>query len=223
MTRLIFLALCLILSLLSYAESSPYEIEDTLVSDCSQYAKVGDHLLFEFSFSFENGTSFGPVMQKPDQLKHILLDQGESNNHVHAAMKGMCLNSTRIVTWSEGLNEVDLDPILPSGRTYMNDIENVVSLKLILHHITGPEDYQIFDALKKDNISLALDLIDDHIGVNAVDEWGQTPLMYATHRGIMPLFAALLNARKPKIDVNIAKAVSSLTYIFTLQYLQIIS
>jgi len=121
-------------------------------------------------------------------------------------MKGMCLNSTRVVTWSNDVVEVDFHPIYPD-KGHLDDVDEIFSLKIHLIHITSPEDYQIFDALKNENISLAIDFIDQHIGINAIDEWGQTPLMYATHRGILPLFAALLNARKPKVDVNVAKSV----------------
>jgi len=45
-------------------------------SECNQIAKVGDHLLFEFEFYYENGTNFGPFSKRPEQLTHILLEQG---------------------------------------------------------------------------------------------------------------------------------------------------
>lgn len=84
-----------------------------------------------------------------------------------------------------------------------------MTLDVTVRHITSQEDYRIFDALRTENISLVLDLIEDHYGVNSMDEYGQTPLMIAVSRQYATVIASLLNTRRPKVDVNMAKAVST--------------
>ncbi len=120
-------------------------------------------------------------------------------------MKGMCQNASRSLQFYSA-KEANLNPLLFS--TLLSEVGNV-ALDVIIHvqYITKQEDYQIFDALKS-NFSRVLDLIDEQKGVNAMDEWGQTPLMIAvSNNNMSPIFAALMNARRPKVDVNIAKPV----------------
>jgi hypothetical protein len=65
---------------------------------------------------------------------------------------------------------------------------------------------------------MVFDIIAEGDGINAVDEWGQTPLMIATQRDSLQIIASLLNARRPKVDVNIAKSVSLFDEISTVFY-----
>lgn len=82
-----------------------------------------------------------------------------------------------------------------------------VSIDLTIVHITDPEDYRIFDHIRSGNSSAAMDMIDQHKGINAFDEWGQSALMMAVQTKKLELVAALLNTRMPKVNVNIAKSV----------------
>lgn len=118
----------------------------------------------------------------------------------------MCTNGTRIVTWDNG-NNINLAP-LPISKNAFVDVDDEVSLEITVFHITPPEDYQIFDAFNTGNISLVMDLIENHKGVNAVDEWGQSILMAAVVRGSLPVVASLLNTRMPRVNVNMAKPVN---------------
>jgi hypothetical protein len=90
------------------------------------------------------------------------------------------------------------------------DLDETVSFKFTIEHITKAEDYQIFGAWREGNMSLVYDLITEHKGVNAVDEWGQTILMHAVQRGSVEIVSTLLNTRMPKVDVNKAKSVSGI-------------
>lgn len=101
---------------------------------------------------------------------------------------------------------MNLSP-LPIDPNNLIDLDEKVALEFAIEHITEPSDYQIFGAWREGNFSLVLDLINDHKGVNAVDEWGQTLLMHAVQRGSIDVVSALLNTRMPKVDVNIAKSV----------------
>jgi ankyrin repeat protein len=92
-------------------------------------------------------------------------------------------------------------------------LDESLTMDLRVEQITDTTDYQIFDAFKRDNLSRVLDLVDSHVGVNAMDEYGQTPLMMAVSKQYLPVIASLLNTRRPKVDVNAAKS-SGFTAIF---------
>ena len=121
-------------------------------------------------------------------------------------LKGMCLNESRKLTWSNGA-DLDLYP-LPVVKKNLMDLEESVHLELTVDSITEAEDFLIFSAWRDSNVSMVLDLIDQHRGINSVDEYGQTILMHAVQKGSMEVVSGLLNTRMPKVDVNKAKHVS---------------
>lgn len=127
---------------------------------------------------------------------------------MHVGLKGMCENATRKFTWSDATN-VNLSPIFIADAKFA-ELEGEVSVVITTVHITSADDYQIFDAIHKKNTSLVLELIDQHKGINAMDEWGQTPLIIAVSNQYIDIVSALLNTRMPKVDVNLAKPVSPL-------------
>jgi len=113
------------------------------------------------------------------------------NDGIYIHMLGMCENSTRRMTF-DSLVDANLFPIVQWNSPLFRLDERVV-LDLHLHKITIPEEYEIFDALKAANISLALDLIEGHKGINVMDEYGQTPLMIAVSRQYQPVVAGRLS------------------------------
>lgn len=119
----------------------------------------------------------------------------------------MCKNSTRKVLW-EDVAKVDMQPIFVKTDLELASQESGVSIELTVIHITEPEDYRIFDHLKSGNMTGALDMIEEHKGINALDEWGQSALMMAVRMKKLEIVAALLNTRMPKVNVNVAKSVS---------------
>ena len=125
----------------------------------------------------------------------------------HKYINGLCVNETRILQWESGA-DLNLSPI-PVDPNNLVDVDEKVSVEFTIEHITVPSDYQIFGAWREGNVSLVLDLITEHKGINAVDEWGQTMLMHAVQKGSIEVVSALLNTRMPKVDVNIAKSVCS--------------
>lgn len=123
---------------------------------------------------------------------------------MHKYLKGLCANETRVLRFESG-SGLDLSPT-PINPNNLIDLEEKVSIEFTIEHITTPSDYQIFGAWREGNLSLVLDMITDHKGVNAFDEWGQTLLMHAVQRGNIEIVSALLNTRMPKVDVNAAKS-----------------
>lgn len=162
-------------------------------------------MLLEYVVTFANG-SVAAEHKSPNQLYHILLDMADENP-VAVALKGMCKNATRKVSWVEA-PKVNLQPIFLSAEAGLSMEDQGVSIDLTLVHITDPEDYRIFDFLRSGNSSAVLDLIELHRGINAFDEWGQSALMMAVQLKKLEIVAGLLNTRMPKVNVNIAKSVS---------------
>lgn len=123
----------------------------------------------------------------------------------------MCKNGVRRISWEEA-SYVNLLPLFVKDP----DVDNAdvgVSIDVTITSITTAAEYEIFSSLRQGNTTHVLDLVDQHVGVNAVDEWGQTPLMIAVQMNRIDIVAALLNTRKPKVDVNAAKPVSPIFFI----------
>ena len=184
-----------------------YTTEDIFVPEqCDSIAKAGDHLLIEYSVTLANGTS-GASLKAPDQLYHVLVDASDELP-VMSALKGMCKNATRHITWDVP-SEVNMQPIFLKSDKEVNSVNQGLTVAIHVVHITEPDDYAIFDHLRANNIPVVLDMIEEHKGVNAVDEWGQTPLMIAVQMQNLETVAALLNTRLPRVDINMAKSVST--------------
>jgi len=116
----------------------------------------------------------------------------------------MCYNSTRSITWEEA-DKVNLLPIFFTDSN-LKESDQGLSIEIYLAHVTSSEDYAIFDLLRNGSSAGVLDMIENHQGVNAIDEWGQTPLMMAVQLQKLEVVAALLNTRNPYVNVNAAKA-----------------
>lgn len=194
------LALC-VAGAVAYAE--PVMISVHTPADCVQITAPGDHLLITYRAYREDGETIEPAFQKPGQLFHMALEQNDILP-MHKYLKGLCANETRILRFENGAG-LDLSPT-PINPNNLIDLEEKVSIEFTIEHITTPSDYQIFGAWREGNLSLVLDMITEHRGVNAFDEWGQTLLMHAVQRGSIEVVSALLNTRMPKVDVNVAKS-----------------
>jgi Ankyrin repeats (3 copies)/Ankyrin repeat len=177
---------------------------------CDNIAEPTDHLLIEYRFLYANGSSVpGGEIVAPSQLFHVQLTNDEAP--IMRALKGMCPNSTREIHWDLSLG-VDFSPIFGVYSEHSKESESL-SVRIRVVNVTPQSDFQIFDALRT-NLSLALDMILEHRGVNAVDEWGVSPLMIAmTDKKMQPVIAYLMNTRKPMVDVNYAKS-SGFTALF---------
>lgn len=132
------------------------------------------------------------------------------------ALKGMCKNATRRIIWEDG-NHLNTLPIFLNSEAGIQGSGQGVYIDVTVDQVTSAEEYEIFAALRYGNYSQVLDLIENHIGVNAVDEWGHTPLMIAVQINRMDVVAALLNTRLPRVDVNAAKPVSLFIFVFLFQ------
>jgi hypothetical protein len=132
-------------------------------------------------------------------------------------LKGVCKNGTREFRWEKDTH-VDYSPFFQLGVPGIADEAYSLAVKVV--HLTPQLDFGIFDALATGNLSRVLDMIDNHQGINAVDEWGHTPLMVALRkpRDMMPVIAYLLNTRRPMVDVNLAKATGFTALFYAVEF-----
>lgn len=188
-------------------------IEDAHSNEiCDKVAKRGDHVLLTFTSTFANGSA-GPSHPQYTQPLHTVLDP-QDGLPLHEAIRGMCENGTRSLRWTSlsMVHSLALHPVVGIKKHLMDDDQGF-ALHLHVERITEPRDYQIFEALRKVNLSQVLDLIDEHVGINAMDEYGQTPLMLAVSKQYDAVVASLLNARMPKVEVDMPKT-SGFTALF---------
>lgn len=173
--------------------------EDVFFPDfCMNIAEPTDHVLLKYEISYDNRA---PVSSPPFDVVHVHLSA--SGGPIHQGLHGMCPNATRLLTFTIQ-DAGDLMPFFPAGSSFA-PLNEEVKVKVTVVHVTTAKDFQIFDALKKQNVSQFLDLVENHTGINAYDEGGSTPLMIAAQLGGIQLMATLLNARMPKVNVNLAK------------------
>lgn len=175
--------------------------EDLFIPEfCMNIAENTDHVLLQYEANVSGNEN--TIRSPPFELQHLILNTDSSP--LHQGIKGMCPDSTRKLQFTiETGNE--LSPLFPPSSRF-SAVGAEVSITVTVVRVTGAKDYQIFDAIKTNDIGRAMDLISEHIGINAFDEVGQTPLMIAAQNGSIQLIASLLNARMPKVNVNLAKA-----------------
>ena len=156
--------------------------EDIFVpANCEHIAEQGDHLLIDYQFIFANG-SVGASATVPNQLFHMQLGN-QDDLPITRGLKGMCKNSTRDLIWTSALG-ANFAPFIPYDSVHSRYDEEV-TVRMHLNSITSQQDFLIFDALRSDEISSAVDMIEEHRGVNAVDEWGQSSLMIGKYRHLI--------------------------------------
>ena len=172
---------------------------------CESAVKLSDHLLIDYKVILANNT-VGYSVTVPSQLFHIQLSNIEGDLPLIAKeILGTCQNSTKDFQFENAFG-IDFSPFLRPNSTYSRLTEKV-TIRIHISHITTEDDFSIFDAFAAMNTSLALDIIEDHKGINAVDEYGQSALMFSVANQNNLVFAALMNTRRPMVNVNFAKSV----------------
>jgi len=179
--------------LLSYTvfENSTEEIIHSLPFYIHQHVKLGDANSTVVSKSKDKNA--GNV--KKEQVLHGL----------EVGLQGMCKGESRLISFSKNLGCGKARRCIPDIPNEMLAQVSTLGFNITLHHITSEEEYIIFDFYENQYHAEVLEMIHSHKGVNAVDKWGSTILMYAIQDSKTTLVASLLNAVRPKVDINIAK------------------
>lgn len=179
------------------------QVLETAPHGCDAFAAHSDHLLLAYSVHLEGRPPIAGA-NPPDALLHVQLEPALD----HLMIKGLCLNGTRQVVWSSA-KDLNLQPFAHFDADSEEFSSTPLILTVTLHHLTSTRDYEVFDAFRIGNASRVLSLIDEHVGINAVDEFGSTLLMMASQAGDIQVVAALLNTRRPTVEINTAKSVRS--------------
>jgi hypothetical protein len=185
-------------------------VKDIYTPEICENINIDDHLLIDYKFILANN-SIGLAIMAPNQLFYVQLSDLNGDLVIVKNLKEMCLNSTRSLQFESSFG-VDFSPFLPLNSTYSRLSE---SMTVIIHisTVTKQSDFSIFDAINSGNSSMVLDLIEEHRGINAVDQWGQSALMFAVSSQSLLLFSALMNTRRPTVNVNLMKS-SGFTALF---------
>jgi hypothetical protein len=198
--------------------SNSLRTEDYFVPEsCDKIAEQSDHLLVEYEFIFANG-SRGLSVLAPDQLFHMQLSNLD-DLPITKGLKGMCQNATRDFIWDSAL-DVNFSPFV-IGKSAYSSYDETITIRVHLTHLTTQPDYLIFDAFRSENHGQALEIIRESKGINAVDEWGQSTLMIVVANQNYPVFAALMNTRRPTVDVNLVKSVRHIYIYYVYIYIYI--
>ena len=199
-----FNQIALLCAVLAVARSSV--IIDNLVipENCDNTAQSGDSILLTYSLDYADASlELSGKSSDPMENFYLLMPDDINSNDLSNGIKGMCPGYTRKLSY-ETTEGIDLDPLFSSTGSFLRD-NHAIDLTITIQHVTGPKEFAIFDAIHSRNTSGIIDLIDDHRGINARDQQGATPLMLITQQGALSVIAALLNARMPKVNTNLAK------------------
>lgn len=219
MNKILIYLICLISVYKSLAlDDSLTTLDIKIAENCEIGATSTDHLLFDYQIKFSNG-SLATGLKQGEAFSYVLLEEFDTIP-LKMNMVGMCENSTKRFVFRSA-KDADLSPIIVkrSTKEIFKNLEESISIDLTLHHITTQKDYEIFHFFNIGNSSKVMDMVWDHVGVNAVDAWGQSPLLIAVNNKDIPVISGLLNTRRPSVNVNFIKAVEYfLKYLFIIYY-----
>jgi len=177
---------------------------------CEYPSEDSDHLLIEYRFKV-NGVGLESNFVPPKPLFYLHLTSEEISSTLNTIVAGMCANSSRIAKFNLDNEDMSIYPIdgPPGVKT---GSESEVEFEVKLHFLTKSYDYAIFPLLEENKVGRILDYIEHlegpkhtHRGINAVDHHGQSSLMVATMNNQLTVVAVLLNTRRPRVDIDMAK------------------
>lgn len=189
---------------------------------CKHPAALGDHILINYNLSTSTKSfSFSLPSYKAN---HVQL--ADKEHPFETLLLGSCpgdvvQSSFPISAFQPYLEDENMlaGPNSPSLPSWLKDKQedeedDRVELSCIVKEVTTDQDFSIFQALNTNNLTVVMQKVEDGVGINAVDEWGSTPLMVAVRSMNSILFSGLLNAL-PKCDVNKAMPAGHTALFFT--------
>lgn len=130
------------------------------------------------------------------EQQHLVL--GSALPAYNKGLSGMCVGEKRRLVYSAA------DFELSEAQAARSPL---VECEVELLSLTPPGDYAIFEMIEKGDVSGIMEMVDHHVGVNAVDKYGNSALMAAVDAGapMQMVVATLINAWQPRVDVNFQK------------------
>ena len=198
---------------------------------CDAPAAPGDHVLVRYSVQRPLGSTVAELAPH-ENLYHLVAGEaadasgagGDALTAVLArGVAGACPGARRRVPVAAAVfapfETADAyNPNVIGGRVVNGDVAWPVvgpldsalagvdaAFELEVVHVTSAKDHAIFAAIPS-NATGAMRLVsDEHLGVNARDAHGSTPLMLAINHRLPQLVATILNAWSPRCAVDDAK------------------
>ena len=128
----------------------------------------------EYDLKYSNG-SRGPSIQAPQPLFYLHFSNSTISSSL-APLIGACKNESLTLSF-HGDSVIEISPIVTRSIYITSYVTMEVTIKI--HEITSEQDFVIFKEINEHQVGEVLTLLEHHRGVNAVDPWGQTPLMLA--------------------------------------------
>jgi hypothetical protein len=196
--------LVLLTAFIAVSLSDPSLQEDVFTPmECEKFAGFGDHVLLEWSLESADGVVLDSRM-RPSAYAYLHMSHADRELPVMRALSGACLNATKKITWQSGA-VLDAGPLLPEGSVFTESASQALSLTIHVRIITSQPDFAIFAPLRGNDAPTTYEIIGNRLGINAVDENSDSPLMIAIRNNMVQLVAQLLNSRVPRCDVNYVK------------------
>lgn len=168
-------------------------------SDCSRRSESDDHLMLRYSLRDASAPDAPPLfMMMSWQQQHYQLGHVDTPSAFSQGLQNMCPGEKRRLTFSA--NDFNLSPAeAVSSPIVVSEVE--------LLALTPSGDYHIFELIEKGDVGGIMEMVDNHVGVNAVDMYGTSALMAAIEAGskMQMVVASLINSWRPSVDVGYTK------------------
>jgi hypothetical protein len=174
-------------------------------SECSDVLEPGDHAMVRYDL-VKVGEAAALFRLNDWEQQHFEVAGENTPAAFTQGLLGMCAGEVRKLTFGAAAFDI-------TGSDGEGNPPFTSTLTLIT--VTKAKDYEIFSLIDSGNVGGILDMVDNHTGVNAVDQFGNSALMSAVQLSSMSAvqtggnmqmaFAALLNSWRPKVHVNFAK------------------
>jgi hypothetical protein len=169
-------------------------------SDCENKSEDEDHVMIRYSLRKAATPNAAPIFSMMSwEQQHFQLGHSDTPAAFTLGLMQMCPGERRRLTFSASEFDLTKTEALSSP---------VVSAEVELLTLTPSGDFYIFELIEKQDVSSIMEMVDNHVGVNAVDKYGNSALMAAVQSGsnkMQMVVASLINSWRPKVDVDYSK------------------
>mmetsp|Transcript_39972 Transcript_39972/g.125075 ORF Transcript_39972/g.125075 Transcript_39972/m.125075 type:complete len:320 (-) Transcript_39972:91-1050(-) len=179
-------------------------LEDT---QCENIIEAGDHIMLTVKGEVGDQLVFESVST---EHTHAVVEEGEMPPEWHAALVGACEGDTVKVKVPDAEDAFGGNALFNLPTSFYEDYPGEWTTTVRVHNVTKNEDYAIFEHIGNESLTDVDEMFKAGKGVNAVDEFGYTPLMHAVKLDRsafhLTLFGLLINSRKARTNVNAQRA-----------------
>merc|ERR1719473_666831 len=167
-------------------------------SECSDVLEPGDHAMVRYDL-VKVGEAAALFRLNDWEQQHFEVAGENTPAAFTQGLLGMCAGEVRKLTFGAAAFDI-------TGSDGEGNPPFTSTLTLIT--VTKAKDYEIFSLIDSGNVGGILDMVDNHTGVNAVDQFGNSALFYAVTqaegdvKGNMILKALLKRGAEPNVALK---------------------